>query len=1203
VGQQPVAPFRTDKVRALLAYLAVEARPHRREALAALLWPDIDEEYAQKNLRNTLHRLRQPLQAADPALADRLLISTRQTIALDPTWLITDVQQFESLINASLAHALSTSTPQKDHSAHCADCLARLTQAAECYQGELLAGFTLADAPLFEEWLVLRREALHQQMVGLLFDLALAHDTQGEWALAQRYIRRLLALEPWREEAHAFLMRLLAQSGQRSAALAQYEQCRLVLRSEFGIAPGTEAQTLYEQIRSGDFDKVTRWQGAGGKGQDDTRNTQHGAPSGPRNMLSVSLSPPHPVTLSAPHNLPTALTPFIGRTRALAEIRGRLARGARLLTLVGPGGMGKTRLALEVGRQELAAYPDGVVFVALAALQSPTALAATLVTTLATTLGVALQGGDPRTTVVQFLQSRRLLLILDNFEHLLAGSNEAVELVMALLQTAPLVQILVTSREHLQLRSEQLFQVQPLTIAAQATLAEAAANSAVRLFVQSAQAVQADFQLTAANLAAVLRICRLVQGMPLGLELAAAQVGVLSLPAIADAIAQSAAFLAVEWHDLPERQRSMRAVFAWSWQLLTAEEQRVLRQMSIFQGGFERMAAEAVTDATLPLLRHLCHKSLVQVQEKATGEVRYTLHELVRQFAAEELHAAGEGDVVAAQHGRYYLTYLAARGRRLGRGEPTEASAEIQAELDNLRLAWQWAASAGHLLELEQASYAWWQFCTFQSLDLEGRLSFAAAVAGVRHLLAATAGNTALRELGERLLAKLLAIHANYLFAQGCDEEMAAQAQEAIRLGATSGGIEGEVCGTFVLGRAAQELEQRREAGELWQRTIQLVRTYQPSHPESELLHEVHWMANFWLRGSTLHFGDYVGSRTYIMQALQLAKSLGKRRCELESLCCLGQTDFFLFDFDRARPSFVAALDLARALGYRRSEIGAQDGFGEIARLNGDYRAALTLQEQAVGTAIDLALTYDGSLLLAKLIRLHCQLGNQRAAAQRYEQLTQLLAHTPLPRECQLYGLLAAALMAHYVGDAEVALHYAEQANQLNEQGGEILFRRVDTALILGHIRVAVGQWAAAAAAFQFALDAFQQFGNAALAAEPQAGLAQIALAQGDLAGARALVEAILPVLAQQPHAGFNSPFPIYVTSYQVLAATADPRGFPLLQQGYDLLQHCAASLDDASRHCFLTGVASHQDLVTVYQKRLQIVQAESRLVASSAPA
>ena len=245
--------------------------------------------------------------------------------------------------------------------------------------------------------------------------------------------------------------------------------------------------------------------------------------------------------------------------------------------------------------------------------------------------------------------------------------------------------------------------------------------------------------------------------------------------------------------------------------------------------------------------------------------------------------------------------------------------------------------------------------------------------------------------------------------------------------------------------------------------------------------------------------------------------------------------------------------------------------------------------------AAELAFPYDEALFLAALIRLHCQLGDQAAAAQRHEQLTQLLARVKLAKECQLYGYLAAAIKAHYAGATQEALRYAEQADQVNQQGGDILFRLVDTALILGHVRAAVGQSEAATAAFQQALDAFQQFGNRALAAEPQAGLAHIALAQGDLAGAQAQIEAILPVLAEQPHAGYNNPFFIYLTCYRVLAANGDSRATALLQQGYDLLQQDAAALDDDSRDRFLSVVPIHRNLVTAYTEMQAKADKETR--------
>src|SRR5262249_32558877 len=274
-------------------------------------------------------------------------------------------------------------------------------------------------------------------------------------------------------------------------------------------------------------------------------------------LAQPSGGPPAPLARPS-HNLPEPLTPCIGREGELAELVALLQRSeVRLLTLAGMGGMGKTRLAQELGRASITAFADGVCFVPLAPISTPAALVGAIVTAL----GIALQGGDPRSVLFQMLRQKQLLLILDNFEHLLVEGTDAVDLLVDLIGAAPGVQLIVTSRERLKLRGEQVYAVQALAFSPTASLAEAAASAAVRLFVQSVQRVQADFQLTAANLASVLRICHLVQGMPLGLELAAANACVLPLTAIVDAIEQSAEFLTVDWRDLPERQRSMRAVF------------------------------------------------------------------------------------------------------------------------------------------------------------------------------------------------------------------------------------------------------------------------------------------------------------------------------------------------------------------------------------------------------------------------------------------------------------------------------------------------------------------------------------------------------------------------------------------------------------------------------------------------------------------
>lgn len=910
-------------------------------------------------------------------------------------------------------------------------------------------------------------------------------------------------------------------------------------------------------------------------------------------------------TLDAPTPsfLPEPLTPFIGREHELAELVERLQQPAvRLLTLVGAGGMGKTALALAVGqaildrstapppnpksRPEAVAsqarpnpkYSDGVFFVALAPLTS----AAALPPAISTTMGLSLQDGDPWQTLYQQLRNKHLLLILDNVEHLLQESSE-IDWLVTFLQAAPGVQILATSRERLNLRGEHLYHVQPLAFSERASLAEAATAPAIRLFVQGAQRNAADFTLTSANLPNVLRICRLVQGMPLGLELAAANVGLLPLADIASEIEQSAEFLAVDWQDVPARQRSMRAVFEWSWQLLNEVEQRTLRQIAIFRGGFTREAALQITGAGLPALLGLMRKSLLQRSETSATAERFQMHELLRQFAAEQLAYAGELAAVEAQHSHFYLTFVANRAKRLARREPLPASEEIQAEIDNVRQAWTWAADHGQIAALDQAAYGWWQFCLFRGLGSEGKRTFALAVAGARHQLATLGNDPTARQPGEQALSKLLAIHANYLFAQGQDETMAAEAREAIALGATSGGVEGETFGTFVLGRVLQELNLRPESAATWEKTIALARAYQPKLPDSELLYEAEWMALNWLRGYALHFDDFAKSLAYIDQALQLCQTLGKQRGELFCSADRAWLYFFVCDFAAASQGFSETLRLADALDYAWGEMMAQQGLGEIMRLNGEYSAAQTLLSQAVKLAADIGDQYEEIMSLCRLLRLHAYLGDHDRGQMIYQRLAQTLAAAHLPKECRLNSLLAFSVRALYLEEAATALIYAQQAQQII-QTGDLLSRRADAAMILAHAQAAMQQWSDATASYQAAIACYTQLGNAVLAVEAQAGLAKIALAQEDITQAQQWVERLLPILAEQPRAGFTTPFAVYLTGYRVLSANQDARAVALIEVAYHLLQEYAASIhDDQWRKTFLENVQVHRQLLQLH--------------------
>ncbi len=1135
--------FQTDKTRALLPYLALEARTHQRAELAQLLWPGYSDASARNSLRQALHQLRQTL--ADPAGVPWLLI-TRQTVQINPDAPIhVDVLTFRQLLATCASHV-------HVDPATCAPCLARLRQAVDLYHGDFLADFTVADSAPFEEWRRITQEQLHLQMLDALTQLGAAAEAAGDDTQALHAAHQLLTLEPWLEAAHRQVMRLLAQRGQRAAALAQYQRCRQVLAEALGGEPDPETTALAAAIHSGGFDQG-RPQGAPWQGDEAPARLEH--------TRSMSQSPAH--------NLPIATTPFVGRTRSLAEII-NLLQTTRLLTLIGPGGMGKTRLAVAVGQRlfngqwpilnatpgvdrvddpkskiQTLKFPDGVWFVPLAAISTPAAL----VPAMASALGLTVQDGDPRSALLQSLRPQQLLLILDNFEHLLVEET-AVDLVVDLLDMAPKVQILVTSRQRLNLRSEQIYLVPALSFAPHATLAEAAELAAVRLFVQAVQRAQPGFQLTSTTLPAVLRICQVVQAMPLGLELAAAQADALPLAELAGAIAQSTELLTVAWRDLPERQRSMRSVFAWSWRLLTTAEQRALRQISIFQGGFDHLAAQAVAGAPLPILTRLLHKSLLQRQETTTDTVRYVMHELLRQFAAEQLHhLPAEAASVAARHSLYYLDFVAARENRLARPEARQAADEIELEINNVRQAWRWAATnqatdgAKAMEALGHAAYSLWNFYGQRASRAEAEQMFRFALQQAAPILAEAADGPAIDQ-HRQALSKLLALHAQALVVQGKHSEAVTIARQAIALGQRYAEMKSEVMGSLALGMALLYLDQFAEARLLFEQTEQLARRYRSQFATSEEVVDAEIMAREYLVGMILEAGDYPGSRAYIRQNLHLSQSLGKRLGEQRCYYILARLAYLYGDYRAARQEYEQALALAQTLGDRMSEAYALIGLGGVLRLQGAYLPALAVLVQGLALARTLDDLYGQVWALVELTRLHCQLGHTTDADNWVTQLLQLMATRELLLESRDACLDVFALQAQAAGQAEQALAYAEQAWQHLTR--DIGYGVALCFVTLGRARAGVQRWPAAAAAYQTALACYHKLNNRTLAVEAQAGLAQVALQQGDLAGAQAQVEALLATLAGEPRAGFNSPFPAYLTGYQVLAATGDPRCTPV---------------------------------------------------------
>lgn len=424
-------------------------------------------------------------------------------------------------------------------------------------------------------------------------------------------------------------------------------------------------------------------------------------------------------------NLPVPATPFVGREAELNELETILGDDAvRLLAVIGLGGMGKTRLVLEVASKLLHAtnrtrrFAHGIYFVDLA----PVTAAAHIVGAVAEAVGYAFQqdarGAEQQ--LLDYLQEKNMLLILDNFEHVISGRD----FVQAILQAAPAVKVLATSREKLNLSAETVFVLSGMSFPTWETPADALEYAAVKLFVQSARRVRRDFQLDAANLGYVARICRMVQGTPLGILLAAAWLETLTPREISDEISQSLDFLETEMHDLPERQRSLRAVFAYSWNLLSDEERLLFTRFSLFHGGFTRDAALQIAGTNLRALMLLVNKSLLR-RDSVSG--RYEVHELLRQYAEEKLKHSAAQDAAYDAHSRYYLSWLAQLAPQLKGFGQLDALNLIDVDFENVRAAWIWAVGQRDAATVEAACEGLYLYLTFRNRLMDGEQLFGLA--------------------------------------------------------------------------------------------------------------------------------------------------------------------------------------------------------------------------------------------------------------------------------------------------------------------------------------------------------------------------------------------------------------------------------------------------------------------------------------------
>lgn len=822
----PIVDFISQKALALVAYLAVEPRPHSREALATLLWAELPPERALGNLRQALHN-------AQKLLPEALIVS-RLSVQWNPAYpLRLDVAALESAAPLGDAEVISL------------------------HQGDFFEGVSFEDADALEQWIITRREGYRVTYTHRLEHHIQAAYERRDWPTLEQLVARAIAHDPLDERPYRMLWRTLARRGDISNAISSAQTLRETLDRELGVPPSAETETLERRLRLAQAD--------------------------------------------APHNLPSVATAFVGREPELRQIGTWLHQPeARLITLTGIGGSGKSRLAREAAAQNARSFINGVRYVPLAPLTSEVYL----VSAVAGALGVSLQNQpNPLQAVLDHLAQRELLLLFDNAEHL-AG---VADLVAQILGAAPDCCVLVTSRQALGLREEWVLPLDGLPV-------DAPDAPALQLLTQIA--AQQGYSLPAAD-PAVRRISALLEGLPLGLELAASLLSQVPAPQLADRLAESLDALQSGWHNPEPRHISLRAVFDASWEALNAARQQALARLSIFASPFTAEAASAVCAVDAGMLRSLTTRSLVREQ----GE-RFSLHAVILRYARERL---GDPTALMAQYVAFYLQRLTDAEQAFTARDIPAALALMSAEIDHLRQLWAHALAMRDLTLIERMTHTMHRYYEASALYAEGQAFFRMADETLR-LNPDVPAERALR-------GRLRAHEAGVLLRLGRVPEASASAEEAVQA------FEGDAALSEHLAFALNALGIAQ-----------------------------------------LYTGQINAAIASLERCAALYRQLGRVE-RIKPLVNLGSVYTRTGDLDRAHAALQEADTLAQQMNDRMAHYHIKNGLGTICALRGDLKESLPHLLEAQQLAEQAGFVSGQAMTLYNRADVHLQLGSPQRAA------------------------------------------------------------------------------------------------------------------------------------------------------------------------------------------------------------------------------
>jgi predicted ATPase/DNA-binding SARP family transcriptional activator len=874
--EQPLTFSALPKTLPLWAYLLLHRdKPVPRDKLAYLLWPDVPERKARANLRRHLYDLRQAL---PPAPGDRpWLLLEAGAVQWNPEakiWL--DLAEFERL---------STST---DH----------LAKAVELYGGDLLPD-------CYDDWISFERERLRNQYFDNLAALIEENRACGDFPQAITYLQELLNHDPLREDALRDLLVLRYRIGDRAGAIKSYLNFEQCLQEELDALPMPETRQLYNAI---------------------VQNIP---------LPASRMSRIEPVRPAAPHSLPAPLNAFVGRAKELSAIQNLLSTSGsrvRLLTLTGPAGAGKTRLALEAGNRFLKSqpgfFPDGIFFVDLSSIGE----SSLVIPAVAETLRLEERSDQPLLDVLKgFFRDRYLLLILDNFEHVIP----AAPVIADVLTVAPNLRVLVTSRAVLRVYGEHEYAVPPLPLPdldrpASENLRD---NAAVSLFLTRARERKPDFDLTEMSATTVAEICVRLDGLPLAIELAASRIKMFTPAAILSRLTNRLAFLTDGPRDLPRRHRTLRGAIEWSYDLLDEDEKCLFASLGVFPGGCTLEAAEAVCGSfcggeVATALSSLLDESLIHRTEQ-NGETRFGMVGAIREYALEQLSRSRQLNTLRQNHAEYYVAL--AEQAHLVRKSPQYAVflKVLRAEYDNLREALLWllneAADDTRVqlgAKLTQALWAFW--------EMSGRFSEARAW-NAQALLHA-----------DRLALDMrtyLLYQAGW-FSQLQGEYPSADAfyQEGLGLARRAGDEKLIVMGLHSLGAMAGRQGDYERAETILSEAIAIERASSEGRMTPSLASLLNNQAIVAKR-----LGKFERAAALLQESVSYKRARGDDLGLAVSLVNLGNLALALQDHLGARSFFLESLQLRQSLGDKTGILPLLGGLAELAIAQGDMQCCVSL--------------------------------------------------------------------------------------------------------------------------------------------------------------------------------------------------------------------------------------------------------------------